>query len=1103
MSLAAVHQFHSGTAVGDAVTNQMLHLQRRLRAAGFLSEIYAQHIAPGLEEHIRPLDHLRDERSTMLLVHHSMGHTSFEQLMSTQLPIVTVFHSITPAHYFQDAQLRHFVRIGFQQLRTLAERSHLGLADSNHNRQQMYDAGFGHVEVMPVRTDFSEMHSIRASRSGDGQDWIFVGRVAPNKRQHELVKALAAFRRTFGGARLHLVGDLSLGYYVDEVRAEIDRWQLSDAVILHGKVDQGALLELYRSAGLFVCLSKHEGFGVPLLEAMAAGLPVIAQRGAAIAETLGGAGVLINSDDPSLVAAAAHVVQADPEFRCHLVEHQLRRLARIEDFDLDACLTSVIEQVARQRQLTTLQVQGPFETSYSLAILNRELALGLATSNQFDVSIYATEGPGDYAPAESDLAAHPDATALYAKAQSCPFPAVAIRQMFPPRVDDSPAGLTFQYFGWEESLVPENIAADFDTYLDGIGVMSTFVEETLRRSGVSTPIAVVGVGVHPPAEGATVDAPELAHLRSCVLLHISSAFPRKGVDALLRAYFEEFTDADDVSLILKTFPNPHNGVTATLERLNAEFEAPPHVCWINRDMAREDLDGLYRLASGYVHAARGEGFGLPVAEAMLARVPVISVDSSGLADFVSADTAAVVGSHEELASTHLSIAGSTWFEPHVSDLRREMRSLLDCHEGDVRLSRVEAAEAHIRTLYSWDAVTKRWIDFVHERQRRRTPLKVAAMSTYNSRCGIAEYTSHLYEAFGDALALEVHADIGATPIDPDVEENVLRTWPNHRQGGLDHLLASLDRSDAALVHIQHNVGFYSNIELERLIAHEAPRRPLVLTMHRTAPLEVGGRTESIIDIATALSKVDAIIVHQEADRMRLVEAGVESNVHLMPLGTNDLVQPNRSASRSRHGLPQRSFIIGTFGFLLPHKGLVRLLEATAILRTRGIDAVLLATCALHPDPSSAAHEHEVRAAIERLSLYRSVHLITDFLEPELSLDILGASDVVVLGYEATPESASGALRSVLPLGLPTITSRLPIFDDVAAVVEQVDSPVDPAALAELLERLWLDEALRNSIAQRVREFAKSSSWRRTARATRELYWDVLSARGAVPPARAE
>ena len=1094
MTLAAIHQFHSGTAIGDAVTNQMLSLQRRLRAAGYLSEIYAQHIAPGLEELIRPIDELRDERSTVLLVHHSMGHTSFDQLMTSKLPMVTVFHSITPARFFTDRDTRRYVEIGFDQLRTLARRSQFGIAVSNHNRRQMYDAGFDHVDVMPVRTDFSEMRAVRTPREAANDDWLFVGRIAPNKRQCDVVRAFAAYRAAFGTGHLHLVGDVSFGDYVDEVRRAIHDNGVGLAVSLHGKLPQHLLHQRYREAGVLICLSEHEGFGVPLLEAMAAGLPVIARAEAAVAETMGGAGVLVGTNDPATVAAAARLVMTDEHLRQRVIDGQDRRLAAIEDFDVDGFLRSVAERVARGWHRTTVQIQGPFETSYSLAILNREVALGLADLPEFDVSIHATEGPGDYTPGPEDLARHPRAAELFRRSTSVPFPEVAIRQMFPPRVADSTAGLTFQYFGWEEGLLPPEVARDFDRHLEGVGVMSSYVAGVLRDSGVDTPTAVVGVGVQPPDPDARIEAPELAGLRTCRFLHISSAFPRKGVDALIDAYFQEFTGSDDVTLVLKTFPNPHNEVAALLAEHRAHHPDPPHVCWIDRDLDREQLDALYGIATAYVHAARGEGYGLPVAEAMAARVPVISVDSSGLADFVREDTAAVIGHHLEPARSHVSVPGSMWSEPHVDDLRREMRSCAEGRDEQRRRDRVERAARSIAEEHSWDAVNARWAAFILERRRRRQPFRVAAVTTYNSRCGIAEYSLHLYEPMDASIELEIHADVAAHPVDPDVEHRVQRNWYNHRQGRIEGLLDALDRSDADIIHLQHNFGFFTLAELDRIIRHQSPRRPIVVTLHRTIPLEVDGRVESMADIVDGLRLADALVVHQESDRRRLADVGVVDNVHLMLHGTEELVDIDRAAARRRHGVPAHSFVIGTFGFLLPHKGLLTLVESVARLVDRGVDARLVATCAIHPDPSSAAHEREVRADVSRLGIGDRVRLVTDFLDPAVSRDLLAAADVLALPYEATNESASGALRSVLPLGRAIVTSELPIFEDASDAVVQVPAPVQVDDLAGALEMLWRNPAGRADVERRVRELATTTSFRRTARRTRELYCDLLSAR---------
>ena len=182
------------------------------------------------------------------------------------------------------------------------------------------------------------------------------------------------------------------------------------------------------------------------------------------------------------------------ELRERIVAHQLARVGTIEDFDVSGFLDEIIGVASGATRPTTVQIQGPFETSYSLAILNRELALHLADSG-YDVSIYATEGPGDYRPREDDLERHPTPPSCTQAPRDVPFPDVVIRQMYPPRVDDSPGGLTFQYFGWEESRLPQQYVDDFNAHLDGIGAMSEFVCELLRGSGVDVPTVAVGVGV--------------------------------------------------------------------------------------------------------------------------------------------------------------------------------------------------------------------------------------------------------------------------------------------------------------------------------------------------------------------------------------------------------------------------------------------------------------------------------------------------------------------------------------------------------------------------------------------------------------------------------
>jgi glycosyltransferase involved in cell wall biosynthesis len=1087
-----VNQFHSGTGEGDAVTHHMFEIRQHLRSLGYSSDIYAQHIAPSLRREIRSIDNYWGEPDGVLIVHHSMGHGAFERVIALPDRIVTLYHNITPERFLADEITRRYARIGREQLRVLAARSEAGIADSNFNRQDMLDAGFRRVRVMPPRSDYSAFKKQPGEPSWwRTPDWVFVGRLVENKCQHELVRAFAAFARAYHPtARLLLVGDQSNRPYVERVRQAAADAGVEDRVIFKGKLSPSDLRTCYREAGLFVCLSEHEGFGVPLLEAMAAGLPVLALDRGAVAETLAGAGILLRDNDPWEVAALAKIVLEDDEMRARLVARQDERVATVEAFDVNGTLTGVIEEVRAGVRPLEVQIQGPFETSYSLAVLNRNVALELDRCDGVAVSIYATEGPGDYVPAAADVARFPRAGRLYERAPAVPYPDVVVRQMYPPRVHDSPGGITCQYFGWEESRLPRKYVDDFNRHLDGIGTMSSYVAEMLRDSGVTVPIEVMGVGVDPHDFARRPRHPELVDMKRFRFLHVSSAFPRKGVDVLLRAYFDRFSGADEVSLILKTFPNPHNTVGSLLEALERDHPDPPDVRWIDRDLEMDEIRALYNVASCYVHPARGEGFGLPVAEAMLAEVPVITVAYSGLADFCSEDTALTVPYRLEPARTHVSVPGSMWAEPDMVALGHRMRTIYDDPSEPAIAERVARARDLVAERFSWRAVGERWHGFIQRLERRRRVPRVATVTTWNSRCGIAEYSRYIVAHLGRHAAAEIYADLGAEVLSTDDDVGVVRTWRNRWEPDLTALQDALSRSAADLVHIQFNLGFYELQRLASLIEHEMEQRPVVITLHKTRDTLVEGEVVSLAEIATTLEKVDRVIVHQPGDRAVLEDMGIHANVVVIPHGgASDVDLPDRAELRSRLGLDGRR-VLSTFGFLLPHKGTVELIRAVGLMRRTMPDIHLLVISAIHPDASSSAYRRECESEMARLGLQDAVSLVTDFLPDAEAHALLSASDLVVMPYRFTEESASGALRFVLGAGRPVAAPDIPIFGDARDALARLDD-LSPDGLARELGLLVNDADRLETMAERVRTFARSVSWQRVAAAHREIYDAVL------------
>jgi glycosyltransferase involved in cell wall biosynthesis len=191
-----------------------------------------------------------------------------------------------------------------------------------------------------------------------------------------------------------------------------------------------------------------------------------------------------------------------------------------------------------------------------------------------------------------------------------------------------------------------------------------------------------------------------------------------------------------------------------------------------------------------------------------------------------------------------------------------------------------------------------------------------------------------------------------------------------------------------------------------------------------------------------------------------------------------------------HHADPDTFLIGTFGFLLAHKGTLELIRALRLLLDDGLDVQLIAVCAIHPDPSSNSYRSECVAEIRKLGLQDRVTLATDYVPDETAMELLSMTDVIALPYAETNESSSAALRFVLPIGRPVVVTDLPIFDDAREVLEHVPAPVDPNELAAKIRSLMNDPARRDRLAEASKGFCRQNSWASVARSTLSVYQEA-------------
>ncbi len=337
----AVHQFLPVFAAGDAIGNHVLRIRDTLRGAGYESEIFADDIHPPVRRQAR--HYLEFEapvggQAVHLLYHLSTGSRMAAWLAEQPVPLAVDYHNITPAEYFDRWQpaAAQVAREARAEMRRLASSTAYGLADSTYNALELADEGYPDTAVVPILIDFAEYDAapdtatltrLRRRAEGGGAQWLFVGRVAANKCQHDVVAAFAVYRELFDPkARLSVVGGRTLLLYARALERLAEELGVADAVDFTYNLKFPQLLAQYRAADVFVSLSEHEGFCVPLVEAMAADVPIVAYAAGAVPETLGGAGLLFEPKDFEVAAELLGSVVYDRDVRARVLEGQRRRL---------------------------------------------------------------------------------------------------------------------------------------------------------------------------------------------------------------------------------------------------------------------------------------------------------------------------------------------------------------------------------------------------------------------------------------------------------------------------------------------------------------------------------------------------------------------------------------------------------------------------------------------------------------------------------------------------------------------------------------------------------------------------------------------------------
>jgi glycosyltransferase involved in cell wall biosynthesis len=349
-----VNQWLPAAHRGDAIGDSARRLRELLRRLGHQAELYALTVDDDLANEVRPFAHPEAAGGDVTIYHFALPAPAMtEAFARIGHGRFLLYHNVTPAYFFasHDPALFRLSLIAREELATLADRVDLGLGVSEFNRRELEGLGFRRTGVLPLAVDLARITrpvqrpALERLLHEDFVNFLFVGRIAPNKRIEDLIRLGEHYKRYVDAYyRFIFVGryDAVPRYYAS-VRALMAQFRLLDErFIFTGPVSDEDLAIYYRRAAVYISMSEHEGFCAPLLEAMAANVPVLAYAAGAVPETLGGAGVQFTSKDLEQVAEVAGALAFDDDLRSAVIAGQRRRLLDFGDDRLIANLSNLL-----------------------------------------------------------------------------------------------------------------------------------------------------------------------------------------------------------------------------------------------------------------------------------------------------------------------------------------------------------------------------------------------------------------------------------------------------------------------------------------------------------------------------------------------------------------------------------------------------------------------------------------------------------------------------------------------------------------------------------------------------------------------------------------
>jgi L-malate glycosyltransferase len=340
---------------GDAVSNDTLAMADVLTEMGYENSIYVENMDKRLSNRVSHFKSLRLNTNDVILFHMSIGTELSEFVFKAKCKKkIMVYHNITPEAFFEHFSniAYDFCKKGRMQLSMLRNTFSYCMADSAYNMNELINLGYKNVSVLPIILNMDDYKKkpdeALMKKYADGfVNVIFVGRIAPNKKQEDVIRCFYLYNKYINPkSRLIFVGSYNgMDRYYSYLNQLIETLDVKN-VIFPGHISFQEILGFYKVASVFVCMSEHEGFCVPLVESMLFKVPIIAYDSTAIPETMGQSGIVVSEKNYQTIAELINLVVTDQELREKIIKAQLKRL---EYFNRDR-----IKEIFKEKMATML-----------------------------------------------------------------------------------------------------------------------------------------------------------------------------------------------------------------------------------------------------------------------------------------------------------------------------------------------------------------------------------------------------------------------------------------------------------------------------------------------------------------------------------------------------------------------------------------------------------------------------------------------------------------------------------------------------------------------------------------------------------------------------